>query len=720
MKIRISGTVQGVGFRPAVYRVACSLGLSGNVWNDGSDVVIDTDGDTTFLDELKRNLPPLAVIESIDVEKTRYEGKKGFSILVSEDGSGRVGIPTDTAVCGNCMNDMMIGRRKGYEFTTCTDCGARFTLLSRLPYDRHNTSMSDFKMCQTCESEYNDPNDRRFHHQTICCPECGPKYRLTDRGGAPVPGDPVKEFAKIISKGKIGIAKSWGGMHICAVPEKIDELREWYGRPQKPFALMARDMTAVKRYALPTAEETEQMMSAHRPIVLVKKILSEMTENVSPGLDNIGMFLPYTGMQHMLFSHLDEDALIMTSANLPGEPMILDDDHILELNADAYLLHDQKIVNRADDSVLRMNGKNVSFIRKSRGHIPSYITTDLKGDAVSIGAQENLTASVAVEGRIWTTQHIGDGGSLGVPEYLDEAVRSLMRMLGSGPSVIAMDLHPGYSNRRLGRILSEEFGAEIIEVQHHWAHAASLLADNQEEECVAISVDGTGYGADGNAWGGEILLADMERYERIAHLQNIPLLGSEKALYDLKRLKFAIDEMNGISSELFNDRDSEILRKMVPSSVRTSSFGRLLDSLAFTLGVCERRTYDGEPAMKMEPLLSRGRMIEGFETELKGKEVMTAGLFSRIDGKCNRNDTAYSIVRNVIRVMVMTACDAADSAGIKKIGLTGGVSYSSPICSMVEEEVKNRGLDLLVHRRVPNGDGGISVGQAAIALRSCK
>jgi len=720
MKIRISGTVQGVGFRPAVYRAACSLSINGNVRNDGPDVVIDTDGDMAFLDELKKKIPPLAVIERIEVTETPFRGRNGFFITASEEGSGSAGIPTDTAVCGNCMDDMRMGRRKGYEFTTCTDCGARFTLLSRLPYDRQNTSMSDFGMCQTCRSEYNDPNDRRFHHQTICCPDCGPKYRLIDRNGSRIPGDPVKEFAKIIGEGSIGVAKSWGGMHICAIPKKIDELREWYGRPQKPFALMAKDMASVMKYAEPVAEETEQMTSAHRPIVLVKKIHSEITEKISPGLDNIGIFLPYTGMQHMLFSHLEEDALIMTSANLPGEPMILDDDHVLELNADAYLLHDQKIMNRADDSVLRMNGRNVSFIRKSRGHIPSYIETGIKGDVVSIGAQENLTASVASNGKIWTTQHIGDGGSFGVPEYLDDAVRSMMKMLGSSPSVIAMDMHPGYSNRGVGRILSEEFGADLMEIQHHWAHAASLLADNREEECVAISVDGTGYGADGNAWGGEILLADLEGYERIAHLQNIPLLGSEKALYDLRRLKFAIDEMNGTPSELFNDRDSEVLRKMTRSSVRTSSLGRLLDALAFTLGVCEHRTYDGEPAMKMEPLLSRGKMIDGFETELRGKEIMTAGLFPRIDRKSDRNDTAYSIIRNVVDVMTMTACDAAESAGINKIGLTGGVSYSAPICSMITEEVNKRGLDLLVHRNVPNGDGGISVGQAAIALRSCK
>jgi hydrogenase maturation protein HypF len=717
MRIRISGTVQGVGFRPAVYRTASSLGVSGTVRNDGSDVVIDTDADETFLDELVRNLPPLAVIENTEITRTAYRGGKGFFIADSGEGTGGVGIPTDTAVCANCLKDMETGRRKGYEFTTCTDCGARFTLMTGIPYDRRNTAMSDFRMCQVCASEYDDPANRRFHHQTVCCPDCGPRYRLIGADENVIPGDPLRGFADIVRKGGIGVAKSWGGMHICAVPEMADRLRVWYGRPQKPFALMIRDMDSVSRYAEPDAGETEHLTSVHRPIVLVRKTPSDITEDLSPGLDNIGIFLPYTGMQHMLFRRLGRDALIMTSANLPGEPMILDDLAVLELRADAYLLHDQRITNRADDSVLRVNGPNVSFIRKSRGHIPSYIRTDMDGDVAAIGAQENLTASVSAGGKIWTTQHIGDGGSFGIPEYLDEAVRSLIRMTGCRPAVIAMDLHPGYSNRRIGRALANEFGADVIEIQHHWAHAAALLADNKKDECIAISVDGTGYGADGNAWGGEILRADLSGYERIAHLQNIPLLGSEKALYDLRRLKFAIDSINGTPSQLFSEKDSEVLRKMIPSSVMTSSFGRLLDALAFTLGVCNVRTYDGEPAMKMEPLLSRGRMLNGFGTELNGKEIMTAGLFARIRREDRREDTAYSIIRNVVDVMVMTACDAADSAGIRNIGLTGGVSYNSPIRSMVEEGVRKRGLDLLVHRTVPNGDGGISVGQAAIALK---
>lgn len=717
MRIRIRGTVQGVGFRPAVYRTAVSLNLNGSVWNDGSDVVIDINDASRFLKEFEKNVPPLAVIEDISIQNVPFKGDKGFSIIRSSDGSGGVGIPADTAVCDNCLKDMKEGRRKGYEFTTCTDCGARFTLLTDLPYDRNNTAMAEFPMCPSCKEEYNDPNNRRFHHQTVCCPDCGPKYRLIDGRGSEIPGDPVTAFANILENGKIGVAKSWGGMHICALPEKIGELREWYRRPQKPFALMVRDIGVLREYAEPNEKEMEQVTSVHRPIVLMKKTENDITELISPGLDSIGIFLPYTGMQHKLLNNVKGGALIMTSANLPGEPMLLDDGDVTELNADAYLLHDQRIMNRADDSVVRVNCGSPMFIRKSRGHVPSYISIDAKGCSVGIGAQENLTASVAFNGRIHTTQHIGDGDSLGVPEYLDSSTHSLIRMLKCEPSVVAMDMHPGYSNRPLGRILSEEFGAELMEVQHHWAHAASLLAENGIDECISLSLDGTGYGADGNAWGGEILRADLSSYERLAHLQNIPLLGSEKALYDLRRLKFAIDELNGIDSGMFDERSTEVLRKLMPSSVKTSSFGRLLDAISFTLGVCEKRTYDGEPAMKLEALLARGKMIDGFSAAVKGDEIITTDLFTQMKREQNKNDVAYSMVRSVVNAMVDVACSKASDLGIDHIGLTGGVSYNGPICTMFTEEVSKRGLKALMHTKVPNGDGGISVGQAAIAAK---
>jgi hydrogenase maturation protein HypF len=409
--------------------------------------------------------------------------------------------------------------------------------------------------------------------------------------------------------------------------------------------------------------------------------------------------------------------MIMTSANIPGEPMILSNKEIMGMGAHSYLLHDQTIINRADDTVLRIHYQRPVFIRRSRGYTPWHIDTEYKGNVLALGAQENITAAAASKGRIHVTQHIGDHDTEGVAEYLEEASRSLMKMIDCVPDIVAADLHPGYGNRRFAKRMCEETNAEMMEIQHHWAHCASLLIDNEKDECVALAIDGTGYGGDGNAWGGEMLYATLEGYERIAHLQYIPLLGSEKALYDLRRLKFAVDNINGKDGNMFTDEETNILNKMMGKSVRSSSLGRLLDTLAFSLNVCEHRTYDGEPAMKLEPLLSRGKMLKGYETEIAGKEIMTAPLFSIFKSNERKEDIAYSVVRSVIREMVSAACDTASSKGMNAIGVTGGVSYNGPICKMISEESKERGMNVMYHKNIPNGDGGISAGQAAIALK---
>lgn len=720
MRFIIRGTVQGVGFRPAVYRAAEAVGARGTVRNDGSCVTIDADRGEELLAELLRNLPPLARIESIERrERDLDPSAEGFSITESEDDASLgAPIPADTAVCPECLADMRSGRRTGYPFTTCTGCGPRFTLLRSLPYDRRRTAMDAFPMCPACGREYADPGDRRFHHQTVCCPECGPRYRLLDRSGGEVPGEPVGRFAEMLGEGGIGVAKSWGGMHICCILSETARMRKWYRREQKPFAIMARDVEAARRYCRPTDEEVEVLQSPHRPIVLAEKRRGGVTELVSPGLGNIGVFLPYAGVQHLLFDALKEDALVMTSANAPGEPMIIGDGDVMGLGADMYLLHDQEIVNRADDSVLRMFGADTFYIRKSRGSVPSFYDVPWKGSAAAVGAQESLAGAVAAGGRICPTQHIGDGGGLGVPEYLEEAVRLQMELTGCVPQIVAEDLHPGYANRRFARRLAEECGAELIDVQHHWAHAASLMVDRGDvEHIAAIAVDGTGHGDDGMAWGGEVLSCGFDSYRRCAHLQYIPLLGSERALHDLRRLRFAIDEMNGEENSSFGEGEAEVLRRLMPKSVGASSFGRVLDAIAYSAGVCERRTYDGEPAMKLEPLLARGRLIDGFGTGTSNGVIETARLFPLIDAEENKADAAYSAVRGILSEMVSAAAEAAEAEGEGRIGITGGVSYDVPIARMAKELAGERGMELVVHGRVPNGDGGISTGQAAIALR---
>jgi len=715
MRILIRGTVQGVGFRPMIYRSAMQIGASGMVWNNGSDVVIETDKGDELIEMIRQNLPPLAKIDSVERIDSDYNGPKGFSISQSQQMGEGASIPADSAVCEDCLKEIMgAGRRRNYPFTTCTNCGPRFTLLNGMPYDRPLTAMEGFPLCPDCMKEFKDPADRRFHHQTICCPVCGPKYRLEDCKGIIGTDDPISYLAKELDNGCIAVVKGWGGMHICCNLDRLSEMREWYGRKEKPFAVMARDMHSVRRYGRPTDFEEKLLTSPSRPIVLIEKVPSDITEQASPGLDNIGMFLPYTGMHHLLFSSLGHDALVMTSANIPGEPMIVDDVKIKELGADLYLLHDQPILNRADDTVVRTIGEKTQFIRRSRGYVPFHIPVAKKGCVIGMGPQENLTASIAFDRGIWPTQYIGNGEKIGVPEYLEEAVRTQIRFLNCEPSMVAMDLHPGYSNRPVAKRLAQEYGAETMDVQHHWAHAASLLVDNHKDACVALTLDGTGHGDDGAAWGGEVLNADLTRYDRVAHLEYIPLLGSEKALYDLRRLKFAMDVLNGTENHDFTDQESMVLRKLMDKSVRTSSFGRVLDTLSYSLGVCSQRTYDGEPAMKLEPLLARGRLVEGFETETIGGVVKTAHLFHPSSER--KEDIAFSVVHNIMEELVQSACEAADSAGIREIGLTGGVSYNVTVTRMFMDMVRKSDHVSIIHKDVPNGDGGVSIGQAAIAL----
>ena len=722
MKIVVHGIVQGVGFRPAVYRIATSMGLRGYVQNNGSNVVIAVDRQAEELvRRLRAELPPLARLDSVEMHPSDEALGTGFRIVPSEAGQKGVGIPNDTAVCDDCLREMLdpADRRYLYPFTNCTNCGARFTVIIDLPYDREKTSMRDFPMDPDCRNEYDDPAARRFHHQTISCPGCGPSYYLLDRNGKVQDGDdPIGAFAQQLQDGRIGVAKSWGGMHICATLGTLPRLREWYHRQEKPFAIMVRDLEAARRYADPTEFEVELLTSPHRPVVLARKRSGPVTEMISPGLSTIGIFLPYAGMHHLLFRHLKDDAVVMTSANVPGEPMVLRDTDALELGAEAYLMHDREIINRCDDSVLRTYGRNTYFIRRSRGHIPSSLDIPLKGRAIGLGAQENLCGAVATDGRMFTTQYVGDGDSLGVIDFLGSSLQHLREMLGVDKvQAVAVDLHPGYSNRKLGVGLAHRERAELVEVQHHWAHAAALMIDAGVEEMVALTLDGTGYGDDGQAWGGEVLRTDLGSYDRVAHLQPVPLLGGEKAVRDPRRLVFAMDEMAGRPGEHFTDGEAAVLRKIMGTSGTTTGFGRLLDALSCHLEVCQRRTYDGEPAMKLEAVLERGRVLEGLNAERRNGVVMTVPLFQQLrELRGSPADLALTYVDAVLESLIEAAADEASSKGLEVIGLTGGVSYNGVVSSLTESKVRARGLKFVCPDRLPNGDGGISSGQCAIAL----
>jgi hydrogenase maturation protein HypF len=722
MKIIFRGIVQGVGFRPTIYRIAKKLGLNGYVLNKGSEVevVIDKNKDE-FIKEIKKNLPSIAKITDITILKDNRTFND-FKILYSKKGEKESIIPIDISTCDDCLKELFNKNNKRYffPFTNCTVCGARFSIVKDVPYDRERTSMDEFKLCASCKKEYKQPMNRRYHAQTISCPVCGPTYKLYNKQKKDLgQKDAIKRFAFEIDIGKIGVIKSWGGMHLCCKIDEINRFRKWYNRPQKAFAVMVKDIKTASIYAEITEDEKQLLLSKNKPIVLVEK---KKAEEVSPGLNKIGLYLPYTGLHHLLFTYLKADALIMTSANLPGEPMIITNNDAFSLNADIYLLHNRNIPNRVDDSVVRIWKGNNFFIRKSRGYVPEPISVFYKNRILSVGAGENICGAISHDKFVYSTQYIGNSKYYEILEFLEQSLRHLMKLTMKKQEIdaVVQDIHPGYDSRKVAKIFSDEFSAPIFDIQHHWAHAASLLVDRNLNECVVLTLDGLGYGSDGTFWGGEILISNFYDFKRVGHLENIPLLGGDQAAIDPRRLVFAIFKKFDIE-KFFTDSEAVILSKMMNKSPKSSSLGRILDALSCYLNICTKRTYDGEPAMKLEKYLAIGKNKYSFDTELKNGIIGTIDLFRQLDEKIKKTpnekekaDFAYSFVKSIVDKLTESAIENAKNQGIKNIGITGGVSYNIPIIEMVEKKIKQTDLNFIVHNQIPNGDGGIAIGQNVI------
>ncbi len=737
MKIIFYGLVQGVGFRPAVYRCAKSLGLSGYIRNNGSNVEVVVDRDhEKFLEQLNSELPPLAKISGTELDlETSGKEYSDFSIVLSEDGERSSVIPADTAICDDCLSELFDekDRRHLYPFINCTNCGARFSAIASVPYDRDNTSMKEFKLCENCESEYDFPENRRFYAQTISCMDDGPHFTLYGRDGGVVETEnAIEHFAEKIENGAIGVLKSWGGMHLICNLETLRRFRKWYSRPEKPFAVMARNIKAARALARISDSEETLLLSLQRPIVILQKrpdrLEDPLLSLVSPRLDNIGLYLPYSAIQHLLFNYLKKDAIIMTSANPPGEPIVIEDDEVFKLGADLYMLHNRKIINRIDDTVMIPFEDRTFFIRKSRGFVPIALNPHHTRQVVSVGAEENLTTGVSFGGKLYTSQYLGDVRKYNVYEFQKSATFHLMDLFGINEvDAIGADLHPLYTSKRFAHELGERYSAEVFEIQHHWAHAASLMIDNDiSDEILCLTLDGAGYGTDGNIWGGEVILSSFTEFERIARLEYLPLIGGDRAVEDPRRVVFAIFKKLGLDSDYFDHDVSSILKKAIKNSPKSCSFGRFLDAISCFLGVCCKKTYDGEPAIKLERYLNRGKKKFEFETGITDSGVRvieTLPLFEQLFEYAqdknlteqDRYDLAYSMVSVPLKMMVEIALEKAQERNMAYIGLTGGVAYNLPITRMVKEAVEDRNFTLLTHNHVPNGDGGISVGQNAIA-----
>ncbi len=749
LRIEVGGIVQGVGFRPFVYRIAKKHALRGYVKNSGNSVDILVMGEQSnldaFLRDLKREAPPLARIDDIALMDSAQGEYRDFSILesIAEGGSESV-LPPDVSICPKCLAEVRTksDRRHGYPFTICVDCGARFSIIEDVPYDRARTSMVDFAMCSDCTNEYQDPRDRRFHAEPTCCPKCGPSYFLYKGRSKLDCADPILEAARKLEEGYVVAIMGVGGTHLACKLEDdvIARLRKMFRREEKPFAIMARDLKAAKELTLVNEAEAELLASLRRPIVVLNK--RNAPRLTSPGLSNIGIMLPYSALHHLLFDRTTENAFVMTSCNLPGEPMFISHEEVLASGFSDYsLVHNRRIVNRVDDSVVRVVAGNSAFIRRSRGYVPEPIglAYDPKETILGVGAELNVTACLLKGSKAFPTQYIGDTTKIRTLEYLGVAIERLLKLTKTaGIDVVAIDMHPIYATRRFGEELAREHGARLLEVQHHFAHAASLMAEHKVDEIVALTLDGAGYGSDGSIWGGEVIYAGHGAMERCASLEPHPMPGGDlAAVYPARMVAgilssvYSLEEVRGLIERsnwnTLGEKELELVLKQLERKFNaplTTSTGRVLDCVSVILGACRKRTYEGEPAMKLEALAAYGEPSIEMPLEhaiMNGREVLKTGpiVAAAIEhlGKQKRSDIAASVQDALARGLAMLAVEHARKRDVKCVGISGGVAYNEAIVSIIKREVEANGLELLTNALIPPGDGGISLGQCHYSAR---
>jgi hydrogenase maturation protein HypF len=751
VKVNVTGIVQGVGFRPFIYRIAVANGLAGYVRNRGdAGVEILLEGTqqaiNAFLRDVREKKPPLARIH--DIVTTSILGANEyakFTIVKSSEESELAGsvVPPDAAICDDCLRELRDPKdpRFDYFFITCSNCGPRFTIIERLPYDRENTTMREFHLCGFCQKEYSDPGNRRFHAQTVACPTCGPRAWLTTQDGKEVNvKDPVREAGRLLHEGITLAVKGYGGFHIAtsAVLEKpLLALRRTKHRRAKPFALMARNIETIETFAEVNSKERELLSSAAHPILLLTKRAGYgLSSLVAPDLHNVGVMLPYTALHYMLFDSVDDAAFVMTSANPANQPIVKDNAEALRTlgdTVDYFLFHNRKIAHRCDDSVARVHGDCFTFIRRSRGYAPApvMLREKAKRGVLALGGELNGTTCVLQGNKAFISQHIGDVENLETRQFLQEAASHLMRLTNSHVDTVACDLHPKFTTTNLAAELAERHGWRLLQVQHHHAHVAGLMAEHGMDELVGVACDGYGYGADGGAWGGEILLSTCgsATSKRLAHLEPQPLLGGDVATHYPLRLAAGIlgkhldvsEWLTQNSTHLPHGKaEAELLLQQIHEAgetVQTTSLGRVLDAVAAVLGVCYERTYEGEPAMKLESAAVHGTDVLHFKPIVKGNVLDTTELLVNVFENRRRipaADLAYSAHAYLANGLATLAIEAAQRKGAESVGFTGGSAVNEIFATLMRNAVEAAGLRFIVHEAVPSGDGGVSFGQAVV------
>ncbi|MGQ9570503.1 MAG: carbamoyltransferase HypF [Thermodesulfovibrionales bacterium] len=778
VKILVRGIVQGVGFRPFVYTLAKSLNLKGFVMNSSKGVIIEIEGNDSslFIERLNHEAPPLSRIVSIDVIPLPFHGYSDFRIVESEDEGSFTLISPDVSICKDCFKELLDknDRRYLYPFINCTNCGPRYTITKSIPYDRPNTTMSVFHMCTKCDAEYHNPEDRRFHAQPNACPVCGPHVELTVKGNnlkVNKKENPIKETIRLLKEGYIVAIKGLGGFHLACDAtneEAVNRLRLRKRKSNKPFALMAPDIKTIRRFCEVSEKEEELLLSNKRPIVLLKKKNNCLPEAVSPKNPYIGFMLPYTPLHYLLFYYplnstprtlnsallTNFDALVMTSGNLSEEPIVIDNEEAvsaLSSISDAFLIHNRDIFMRVDDSVVKvfcyeLNTQNkliepsssgtqffTLFIRRSRGYVPDPIFLHEDGpEVLGCGADIKNTFTLTKGNFAIPSQHIGDMENYETLMFFEESLENLKKVYRVKPEVLSYDLHPMYLSTQWAL---KQGNIKKIGIQHHYAHIASVMAERGiREEVIGISFDGTGYGTDGNLWGGEFLIADINGFKRAGHFKYIPLPGSEIAIREPWRTAISyiwntardqtIDYLKNIGFlERYGIEKIKNILNIIDKrqfSPLSSGAGRFFDAVSAILGVCDRNTFEGEAAIALESITRQG-ISDDYPVNIISKDPLeidfSLTILGLIEDLLRGEDKGIiaSKFHNTISSVILRIVQRLSSISNSDIIiLSGGVFQNMYLLKRTISILESAGKEVYTNTKVPCNDAGISLGQAYI------
>ena len=755
-----------MGFRPTVFRYATQRNLSGWVTNTSTGVIIEIEGNEekieSFIYSLKNYPPPHAQITRILVTEIQPRNESIFQVLPSVvEKKVKTRVSPEIATCKDCLKELFNSedRRYLYPFINCTNCGPRFTIIRNVPYDRENTTMKKFVMCSLCQEEYENPGNRRFHAQPNACPVCGPQVQIVkDFSKTLCKGNKaVRKTIQLLSKGKIVAIKGLGGFHLACDAtneEAVRTLRRRKYREDKPFALMAKNLEIVEKYCAISPEEEELLSSFRAPIVLLRRregAFPPIAGNVAPKNKYLGFMLPYTPLHHLLFYNSPLQVLVMTSGNLSDEPIAYENTEAikrLSKIADYFLLHDRDIYIRSDDSVARIFPltREPYIIRRSRGYVPEPIR--MPGLKISIpilacGGHSKNTFAIASEDEIVISHHIGDMENIETYNSFTEGIEHFKKLLQIQPRGIAHDLHPAYLSTEYAKeVAQRDPQIELFPVQHHHAHIASVMADNglENQKIIGVAFDGTGFGSDGNLWGGEFLVADYCKFERVAHLKYIPLPGGEKAIKEPWRITFAylyatfgerfLSLKIDFVQKVRRSAPWKILKKMIDEGINTpltSSMGRFFDAVSSLLSLRDRVNYEGQAAIELEMLLNENQRLKPENQRYNYKIERKNGVYiidytdiiKEIVADLNtflpKESIALRFHHTIVDLIVRLVEKISEDKNIKEVGLSGGVFQNMFLLTNTYKKLREKGFTIYLHNNVPTNDGGLSLGQAVIS-----